>query len=220
MFVTHICIKGHVGSTYSINGETLNGKIHLVEENNLLPKYIVGVCHEIRTETNKGVHLESIEEINTNKVIKSFYMVMKAYYGETNVSSLDIMRKAHNTKFNQHEYEFIENTMYIINITINQIIIERKLDGYGALIEIQKMSFDEYFSYYIMALQYLSNINDDIIKNKSIEGVESKNKLSPNLLGAILKLRTLIKRKIYTDDDMKANYYIAMTLYNKTPWAD
>ena len=183
-----------------------------LEKQQCIAPNILSNLHEIRTLGNKGVHTTEIKPNEAQRCIFLLYKVFCWYVTKYEGSTIqEVSEEEFQIKYyysiDEKDKSFFDCMMRsFFDLTID-IILKEKLDGWGSIIEIEYMSFQDYYKYFTKALEIGANYSNE------------EHEISPaDSLQAILKLKAITKQFLYTNDDLKINKELALMLYLQTHW--
>ena len=200
------------------NDNSLYNNLEELYNNKILPENIFRACNYVREIGNKGVHHENVTSVEVEDSIDCFFSICLWYYSKyehyTNLNEyvgyipqlgFDT-RYAH--KLSGKDKIIFENGLDWISELIKKLIIDDKLNGRGIINQVDYISFDEYYEYFLKALQKAANF-----------ALPEKNWTTEKSLQLILRVKELAKINYEIGDDYKINKILAYALYEHTHWA-
>lgn len=190
--------------------------LNQLEEGGFLDQETLNHLHSIRIRGNQTIHNPNRNSVDLAKQSVHEAFQISTYFYKTFVDSKftpsafrelnyiqsidELPRNANNTSEEfKEDKRFFDSFMRFIAEMINKGIIDKKFDGFGSVIELEHMTFHEFYGFFESALEDIAELGDTYVEG-------------------LLYLRMICKRQLHTNDPQMINRELAAMLYTTSPW--
>ena len=186
----------------------------ILKKDKLLSDISIDKMHEIRMAGNNSVHdnvfskqmaeemLVRAFDISNEYIVRYIDPLYKSreyvYWEYGNAVSIEQDKNSLCTK---EETELYNIAMTVLEMEIQKHIVMVRLDGWGSTLEIEKLTYGEYYSYYKETIKELVD-------------------LSREYMMLIIQLKDLVVNKTYLQRGEQCDREIALRLYVRTHWGN
>lgn len=186
--------------------------ISILEKNNLFSGKSIDKMHQIRMAGNSSVHDNLFSNQVAEKMLVKAFDISNEYVLRYVNPAFELQRYVYweygnavantedkNSICTKNEAEFYNQAIAFLDMSVQKYIINKKLDGWGSIIEIKYLSYAEYYDYYKSTIQELVD--------------ESREAMM-----LIIHLKDFIVNKTFLQRGEQCDREIALRLYVRTPW--
>lgn len=193
-----------------ILGDKLYININILYKQGIIDSRMNDICNYIREKGNIGVHNNIGSMDVAEDILQAFYVFSKWFgekylnYSEDN-NYTNQLEDRYSSGLQGYDKEIYDTVQSLLETMIEESIV--KDNKVSFITEVKYITFDEYYDYYLEALNKIVGYTDDV-----------QSGIPVSALHLVLEYKKIAKRHFFTDDDIKINRMLARELYMHTHW--